>query len=329
LSQAFTLDSIDTKILKDLLIDGRKEFTKIAKEANVSKDVIWHRYNKMKNKGIIIGATIQLNYPVLGYNGSANFIIDISLPKRHEIIKKLERIPGLHGAYYWNNPSRLYAISDFTKVEQINKIRQKINAMQNVTKIETEIITGLRGQPENLSILNDSKTSNKKESTKSIYENKINDVVIKIDDIDKQIIEILTDNSRVSFRFIGKKLGIATSTAIRRYNNLKQNNVIRTVIQINPKKIGYSFNTCYRLMIDGQMHPDRIAQEIVKIPDIIATELTTNAYGITIFTEIKSIDHLSTLEDRIVSIPGIKRINGPILTKFSELPYKREHMSTF
>ena len=142
MSQAFTLDSIDTKILKDLLIDGRKDFTKMAKEANVSKDVIWHRYNKMKKKGIIIGATIQLNYVALGYNGSANFIIDILLSKRHQIIKKLKKIPGLHGVYYWNNPSILYAISDFTKVEEINNIRQKINSMQNITKIETEIITG-------------------------------------------------------------------------------------------------------------------------------------------------------------------------------------------
>ena len=82
-------------------------------------------------------------------------------------------------------------------------------------------------------------------------------------------------------------------------------------------------------MINGHVNLDRIAKEIVKIPDIIATELTTNAYGITLFTEIKSMEHLSTLEDRIVSISGIEKINGPIFTKFTQLPYQREHISTF
>ena len=57
------IDAINKHILKDLLIDGKKSFTDIAKECGKSKDVITKRFNQMERKGIIVGATIQ-NSPV-------------------------------------------------------------------------------------------------------------------------------------------------------------------------------------------------------------------------------------------------------------------------
>ena len=68
------IDEIDAKILKDLLKDGRKEFIEIAKEAQVTKDVIWQHYTNLKKKGIIVGATIQLNYAALGFDVAAVFL---------------------------------------------------------------------------------------------------------------------------------------------------------------------------------------------------------------------------------------------------------------
>ncbi len=62
------VSAIDAKILKDLLKDGRKNFTEIAKECGETKSTIWKRYTKMKKAGIITGATIQLNYTSFGYD---------------------------------------------------------------------------------------------------------------------------------------------------------------------------------------------------------------------------------------------------------------------
>jgi len=53
------IDVINSKILKELLRDGRKSFAEIAKECKTSKDVIAKRYKQMKSKGIIVGVTIQ------------------------------------------------------------------------------------------------------------------------------------------------------------------------------------------------------------------------------------------------------------------------------
>ncbi|HLN89742.1 MAG TPA: Lrp/AsnC family transcriptional regulator, partial [Candidatus Binatia bacterium] len=62
------LQPIDVTILQELLKDGRKSFTTIAKECNTSKDVIWNHYRELKKAGIIVGATIQFNYQKFGYS---------------------------------------------------------------------------------------------------------------------------------------------------------------------------------------------------------------------------------------------------------------------
>jgi Lrp/AsnC family transcriptional regulator for asnA, asnC and gidA len=120
------IDEIDAKILKDLLIEGRKEFTKIAKEIKVSKDVIWQHYNNMMKKKIIVGATIQLDYTVLGYDISANFIVDTPTNQQQQVMKDLRKIGGIYDAYRWGSPSRIWAVTGLMKTDQIELVKQKI-----------------------------------------------------------------------------------------------------------------------------------------------------------------------------------------------------------
>jgi DNA-binding Lrp family transcriptional regulator len=47
------IDELDAKILANLLRDGRKKFSAIANETNVSLDVIFQHYKKMEKEGII------------------------------------------------------------------------------------------------------------------------------------------------------------------------------------------------------------------------------------------------------------------------------------
>ena len=55
------INEIESVILRELLTDGRKSFTQIAKDYNTTKEIIANHYNKMKEKGIIVGSTIQID----------------------------------------------------------------------------------------------------------------------------------------------------------------------------------------------------------------------------------------------------------------------------
>lgn len=328
MAPAKKIDEIDAKILKDLLKDGRKEFTEIAREAQVSKDVIWQHYTNLKKEGIIVGATIQLNYAALGFNVAASFFVDVPAHQRQQVIEQLRKIPGLYDAYRWGSHSRLWAVSDLMKAEQIDQVKQLIKKLPSVLRLEVEVWTGSKDMPENLSVLTD-KISSDTEKREIQTKNRIEKNVGKIDEIDRQIIEKLAVNGRASFNDIGKELGISTSTAIRRYNDLKRNGVIRTLIQINPIRIGYPITACFRLTVDSQGDLTSIAEKIAKIPDVVGILKTTGTYDLTMITEIKNFEHFVALETEIANIDGVREMDTPALNQFPVLPYSREHISTF
>jgi Lrp/AsnC family transcriptional regulator, regulator for asnA, asnC and gidA len=322
------IDEIDAKIIKDLLIDGRKEFTEIAREAQVSKDVIWQHYSKMKKDGTIVGSTIQLDYAALGCNTSVNFMITVPVDQQQQTIQQLRKIPGIYDAYPWGSHSRIWAVSDIMKTEQVEQVKQLILRLRSVIKLEVEAWTGLRNSPQNLSVLTNDKIPSHTE-TETPIENGIERNPRTIDEVDRQLIEKLAVNSRAPFREIGEELNISTNTAIRRYNNLKRNHIIRALIQINPPKLGYSEESRIRLTIDSHENLDEIAKKISNVPDVRSVIKTIGYYDLTIAMQIQSFQHSSALENEIAIIQGIREMEPATITQNPILPFPREHISTF
>ncbi len=323
------IDKIDAKILKELLKDGRKEFIEIAREAHVSKDVIWQHYSKMKKNGTIAGATIQLNYAALGYNVAASFFVDVSPQQQSRVIEQMRKIPGIYDAYPWGGHSRLWAVVDFMKAEQIDTVKQLIKKLPSVLRLEVELWTGHRRMPENLSVLNNDHASNAPEVREGQIENKTEKADCEIDEVDRRIIEKLSVNGRASFNDVGKQLGVSTSTVVRRYNDLTRNGIIRALIQVNPVKLGYPIAACFRLTIDSNGELSSVAEKIAKIPDVIGIVKTTGASDLTVFTRIREIEHFIAIETEIANIEGIREMEPVALNQFTVMPYQREHISTF
>lgn len=183
-NQAKKIDEIEAKILKVLLKDGRKSFREIAKEAGVSKDVIWQHYNNMKKNGIIVGATIQLDYAALGYDVSASLVVDVPIGQQQQTIEQLQKMPGIYGAYRGGSCSRLWGVSDLMSSEQMEVTKQLIKKLPSVLRLEVEIWTGGRNMPENLSVLINDKMPSKAEkeiAAKTGIKKNVN----KIDKIDR------------------------------------------------------------------------------------------------------------------------------------------------
>jgi Lrp/AsnC family transcriptional regulator for asnA, asnC and gidA len=319
------IDEIDAKILKELLGDGRKEFIEIAREAKVSKDIIWQHYTNLKKKGVIVGSTIQLDYGSLGYNGAASFFVDVPPQYLSDVVQQMKRIPGIYDVYLWGSHSRLWAVSDFMKADQVDQVKLLIKGIPSVIRLQVEIWADIRNMPENLSILDELCGVSRERMAKDANLSKSGN----IDSIDRQLIEKLKANGRAPFNGIGKELGISTSTVIRRYNALKSCRIIRTLIQINPMKIGYFSEACFKLTINSEANIATISDDICGIPDITAFIKTIGTYDFTIFAQIKSWEHFFALEAEIANVSGVNQIDTAALNQFPVLPYPGEHISTF
>ena len=86
------MNELDAKILKNLLNDGRISYEELAKVCETSKNKVWKRCRSMEKKGLIKGATTQINLQVFGFTTLATFLICVDSQQIEEIMRVIEKI---------------------------------------------------------------------------------------------------------------------------------------------------------------------------------------------------------------------------------------------
>ena len=323
------IDEIDAKILRDLLINGRKGFTLIARETGESKAIIRQHYKNMQKKKIIVGATVQLHYASLGYNTVANFFVNFETGKEEQVIKNVKRIPRIFSAGSMNNNADIWVVATMENNEEMDQIIQQIRELPFVLSLSTIVWMKLRSIIENLSVLSNNETLSSSVATEKQIVKNNGKAAYKLDETDKQIIAKLAMDGRQSFRKIAEELKISTDTVTRRYRNLKQHGIIKTSIQLNLEKLGYSAIAYIDLTFVHQPNEPNMADTLAEIPDVIKIIKTSGDFDLRLLTLIRNLEHLFALQNRITDITGVTKIKTTLQQIQPIWPVPRENISTF
>jgi len=320
------IDNVNAIILKELLKDGRKSFTEIAKKCNTSKDVIAKRYKKMENKGIIVGTTIQ-NSPAC-YGGHFIVAIDIDVePKREEQVLPLAyKIPKVVQVFCTGHNQSLSILVVLRKMEELELIKHSIKGLPFLLRMDIRVWMGIQNIPENLSILKEDKVD-KEGNEKGVAIQKNDEA--KIDEIDKAIIEKLSVYGRMPFKKIAEELKVSTDTIIRRYEKLRRNGDLKVVAQINPTKIGYHAFVIFNIAFSQENLPETIIQALSKIPDINIIVKTSGSFDYMISLLIRDIQQFVATQEIITSMPGVTNMKTSVGKLFECWPIPREFISSF
>jgi Lrp/AsnC family transcriptional regulator for asnA, asnC and gidA len=323
------VDKIDEEILKNLLEDGRKEFALIAKQCGTSKKIIWNHYRELEKDRVIVGSTVHLNYAYFGFNAVGSIQINAELSQVDNINNEIRKIPNIYGAYRLGKSLTTSVIVTLRTVDELEKVKETIKRIPGVMALQTEIWTGVKNIPENLKI--NSSLSNSEElvekSKTSVQTSVIS--ICKIDEIDNKIIEKLSFDGRMSFRKIAKELGISTDTVARRYKELRRNNAIKVLIQIDPAKIGYLGHAIFLIAFAYQKTVGSVVETISNIPNVTLIMRTSGSYDLSVWVLIKNLEQLIWVQDEISSIPGITKVQTSIVKSHCPWPGPKEYMSTF
>lgn len=129
-----------------------------------------------------------------------------------------------------------------------------------------------------------------------------------MDDIDSQIIDILAKNSRVSFRRISKETGLSTDTVMRRYQRLEKEGQIQPVITVDYAKLGYESMAFFFIRVTAQSSLSTTAEEVAKIPDVIAIITATGLYDLMVIALVRGIKHSFKIGNEIEKISNIRKV---------------------
>lgn len=129
----------------------------------------------------------------------------------------------------------------------------------------------------------------------------------KIDELDKQILDIISRNARIPFKDIADECGVSRAAIHQRVQRMIDVGVINgSGYHINPKKLG--FHTCTYIGLNlakGSMYKEAV-EELKKIPEIVEAHFTTGPYSVIIKLYARDNEHLmSLLNERIQEIPGV------------------------
>jgi len=319
------------KILKELLADGRKPETEIAKTLGLTKETVQKNYLQMKKMGIITGATIHINYKSFGYKAVAHVLINVDPEQEDSFVEHLRQMPEVYSFYKRGVKGNLDAVVILKTLEQLHEIKDSIKKSFSILKMKTAIWTDVKEMNDNLAIIPDDAKKIRTVIQEKVKKERTNSQTIAIDKIDQKIADKLAEDGQISMDVLSKELGVSSKTAKRRYEKLKKNGVLKVTIQINPRLIGYQA-MCVFFTSTADEKSYSVTDKVSLIPNVISVMKTSGDYDLQIWAMVQNIDQLLYIQEQIGKISGISKIETEILRlsdQWFKWPSPRQYISTF
>ncbi|MCD6403246.1 MAG: Lrp/AsnC family transcriptional regulator [Candidatus Aenigmarchaeota archaeon] len=130
-----------------------------------------------------------------------------------------------------------------------------------------------------------------------------------IDELDRKILKLLLENSRLSYRRIASKLKISTATVINRIQRLKKSGVIkRYTTMLDHEKLGYELSVVIEITVSkGKLL--EVEKTIAKHPNVCAVYDVTGLTDAMIIAKFKSRKELNSFVKRLLSMEYVERTN--------------------
>jgi DNA-binding Lrp family transcriptional regulator len=139
--------------------------------------------------------------------------------------------------------------------------------------------------------------------------------VIQLDELDRQLIELLSRDARVSNRKIATELGVTEGTVRGRIKRLQQDRLI-SFTAITGLQMAHKSQLAF-IRVQAEIERTReIARQIAELPPINAVMIsmgTFNIIAMTLFDELEDLVEIAS--DQILAIPGVHHVETSIAVK--------------
>lgn len=139
---------------------------------------------------------------------------------------------------------------------------------------------------------------------------------LKLNEIDRKILEALLENARISYTDLAKKVGISRVAVQARINALIEKGVIeRFTAVINPIKVGIHISAFFNIDVEPK-YLNETAEKLAKHPAVTSLyhmtgPSTLHMHGV--FQNMKEMEKF--LLETVYSTSGIMRVESEMLLK--------------
>ncbi|MFW9876168.1 MAG: Lrp/AsnC family transcriptional regulator [Candidatus Thorarchaeota archaeon] len=136
-----------------------------------------------------------------------------------------------------------------------------------------------------------------------------------LDDIDKNILRILQDDARTSYREIQDRLGISIGTIHNRIAKLRDSGIIEGyTLRLNNVKLGYKLSFLIRINCDGKF-TEEILNDIALVPEVCSVFHTTGEQSAALICRFKDSEDVHNFIRKLNEKQYITRTNSNMILK--------------
>ncbi|SZD72211.1 Regulatory protein AsnC [Candidatus Ornithobacterium hominis] len=129
----------------------------------------------------------------------------------------------------------------------------------------------------------------------------------KIDNVDKQILQFLIQNTRMPFTEIAKRMEVSAGTIHVRVKKLEDAGIIKgSSLEIDYERLGYNFIAYIGIMLTKSSHTKSVIAQLEKIPNVTVANIISGRYNI--FCKIRAKD-TNDARDVIFKIDEIEEVS--------------------
>jgi len=133
-----------------------------------------------------------------------------------------------------------------------------------------------------------------------------------IDSVDNAIIEVLKENSRISYVDIGKKVGLSEAAVRKRIKRLVDQGIIRRFTIEVKEDEAHAFTL---VAVNPSTPTYEVSKNIRKIKGVKKVYEITGQYDILSFVEGPTISEVNNYVEEIRKTPGVLRTNTIIILR--------------
>ena len=152
---------------------------------------------------------------------------------------------------------------------------------------------------------------------------------MKIDLVDKKILDILQQDGRVSASNIANGLDISIPTVTDRIKKLQDSGVIKGIYAVlDPKSLGLDVAAIITIISESSVHYKKVTQAAEKTPEVLQCLSTTGKGSHMLFVVTHSSSTLEELLRKIQGWPGVTRTETQIVLSDYQMIQKISDLTT-
>lgn len=294
-----SLDHLDTLIYEELNRNGRASMEELAAVAGLSRAAVRSRVARLIDSGSL--RVIGIVHPsAQGVTAYAHLSINVRGSAR-DVARQIAAIDEFPLVSIVAGRAALIAEVHAASSEDLRALVQSVRTLKGVTHVETAVYT---------------------ERIKDLYAPPGVMPPARIDDVDRQILAILTDDGRASFADIARRTQYSASAIRARVHQLIERGVVRISTVVAPGMVGLQHMCGFGVRVS---EPD-VVDQIGVIPSVSYLSRTMSRWDAIGTVLAGSQAEVVAQLDRVRSVPGVEALQS---WTHLEVLKENQHLTAF